>query len=121
MIIVLSQARIKPEIFVKFRPKPGPARPEPDPKARPDLQLWIGHKTVNCIDDRMKLLVQYLTVQYKVRVINDDTADFTHITRNDYDHAIMALIQKLIVINKISTGYKNFKNYNVAKKAIKQT
>ena len=29
-----SWARIKPEIFVKFRPKP-------DPKARLDLQLWL--------------------------------------------------------------------------------
>ena len=33
----MSQARIKPEIFVKFRPKPGP---NPTQKAWPDLQLW---------------------------------------------------------------------------------
>ena len=31
-----SQARIKPEIFVNFRPKPGPS---PTRKARPDLQF----------------------------------------------------------------------------------
>ena len=38
-----SQAQIKPEILVKFRPAPGP---NPNRKDRPDLQLWIGKTTL---------------------------------------------------------------------------
>ena len=33
----MSQARIKPESFVNFKPEPGP---KPTGKARPNLQLW---------------------------------------------------------------------------------
>ena len=37
----MSQARIKPKIFVNFRPEPDPTR-----KARPDLQLWLEIKLI---------------------------------------------------------------------------
>ena len=41
----MSQARIKPEVFVNFRPEPDPKSPNPTQKARPDLQL--------CVEDTM--------------------------------------------------------------------
>ena len=39
-----SQARIKPEIFVNFKPESGP---NPTRKARPDLELWSNQDRRN--------------------------------------------------------------------------
>ena len=50
---ITSQVRIKPEIFVNFRPEPGP-NPNQTQKAQPDLQLWfygakfISGEAINC-------------------------------------------------------------------------
>ena len=41
-----SQAQIKPEIFVNFRPEPGP-NPNRTQKARPDLQLCTMQKILH--------------------------------------------------------------------------
>ena len=45
-----SQARIKPEIFVNFRPESGP---NPTRKAQPYLQLWVAFAVADRVFKRL--------------------------------------------------------------------